>query len=260
MCIKIDRCKLGAATKQAILPIQITPELERYGDGNKNPRRNKRLYSNSCDGIEIFIRYQVNEKTGHTGVYTYFHGVQKCYAKSLYYSDQEGVQTQVKCVFNPKTASIGIVTGFGKRRGWNGGASTNHNCSIYLGVVVAERVLSEVFKNVERMPQGNKGYDVVCGSGYKIDIKSACHTKNEHTRWAFKIKRNQVADYFLCLAFDNREDLNPQYVWLIPASVVNHLMGAGISISTLDKWAEYELTDKLDDVISCCDTMKKLDD
>jgi len=127
-----------------------------------------------------------------------------------------------------------------------------------LGVVIAEHVLSKVFSNIQRMPPNNPGFDYICRYGKKIDVKSSClqERKNHGNSWGFHIGRNQVADYFLCIAFDNRDRLNPQHIWLIPANVLNHLDGTRISISTLDRWAEYELTDKLDDVIACCDAMK----
>ena len=52
----------------------------------------------------------------------------------------------------------------------------NTACSLFLGVHVAERVLSHVFKQVKRMPNGNVGYDFTCARGRKIDVKSACVT------------------------------------------------------------------------------------
>lgn len=118
--------------------------------------------------------------------------------------------------------------------------SKNKECSLYLGVHVAERILSDVFEDVERMPMHNPGYDVICNKGKRVDIKSSCKQKGQN-QWAFHIARNTIADYFLCLAFDNREDLNPLHVWLIPGSELNHLTSATISESTLHKWDEYSL-------------------
>ena len=129
----------------------------------------------------------------------------------------------------------------------------NKQCSVYLGVHVAEQVLSRVFKNVKRMPYGNPGYDFICNKGKKIDVKSSCKTKN-HNGWHFDIKHNTTADYFLCLAFDNRQDLNPLHVWLLPGIKLNHLQSASISQSTIHKWDAYRLdTTK---VAMCCNTMR----
>jgi hypothetical protein len=103
--------------------------------------------------------------------------------------------------------------------------SENKDCSLFLGVHVAERVLSNVFKNVQRMPQNNPGYDFICSKGYKIDVKSASLCKildKKHGsviwRWNFHIRNNTIADYFLLIAFDDRENLNPMHVWLIKGS------------------------------------------
>jgi hypothetical protein len=123
-------------------------------------------------------------------------------------------------------------------------------------VHVAEQVLSKVFKGVEQMPYGHKGYDFICNQGKKIDVKSACtqtHDRKSDSR-TFMIRKNKIADYFLCLAFDNREDLNPLHIWLISGHIINHLIGATISESTLSKWDEYKLD--IDKVVKCCDSMK----
>ena len=73
----------------------------------------------------------------------------------------------------------------------------------------------------------------------------------------FNIHQNQIADYFLCLAFDNRQQLNPMHIWLIPSRKINNLKTLTISESRLDKWSQYELIDKLDKVIGCCNIMKE---
>lgn len=131
----------------------------------------------------------------------------------------------------------------------------NKRCSSFLGVFVAERVLSHVFKNVQKMPYGTPGYDFICGRGHKVDVKSACRSHDGiHDRWKFHIFKNRVAEYFLCLAFDNREDLNPGYMWLIPGGVVNHRTGVSISVTTLQKWDEYALD--VSKVSACCDIMR----
>lgn len=135
-------------------------------------------------------------------------------------------------------------------------ASENKQCPVFLGVHVAEQVLSKVFKNVEQMPYGHKGCDFICNKGKKIDVKSACTRVRDKCsdNWAFMIRKNKIADFFLCLAFDNREDLNPLHIWLIPGNIINHLMGASISESTISKWDEYKLD--IAKVTTCCDSMK----
>lgn len=133
---------------------------------------------------------------------------------------------------------------------------TNPECASFLGIHVAERVLSHVFKHVERMPTNNPGYDFKCIRGYKIDVKSATHPKDKPTMWKFEINRNHIADYFLLVAFNNRVDLVPEHLWLIPGDVVNDHKAVGISQSTLTKWSNYRLPDKLNEVKSCCNILK----
>lgn len=132
----------------------------------------------------------------------------------------------------------------------------NAACSMYLGVHIAERVLSHVFKNVKRMPHCNPGYDFICGRGYKIDVKSSClRTYAGHSpHWMFTIDKNTTADYFLCLAFDNRKDLNPMHIWLLPGRDFNHLVCTTISTTKISKWDEYKLD--ISKVSACCDVMR----
>ena len=123
---------------------------------------------------------------------------------------------------------------------------------MFLGVHIAERVLSMAFKDVKRMPIRNPGYDFICNHDKLIEIKSSCRHKNG--QWSFNVKRNVTADYFLFLAFDNRKDLNPLHAWLIPGSVVNHLRMATVRKGTIHKWDEYALD--ISKISDCCDAMR----
>ena len=112
----------------------------------------------------------------------------------------------------------------------------NKTAPLYLGVHVAEQVLSNVFKNVERMPYNNPGFDFVCNNGYMIDVKSSCKTKRDV--WTFHIGHNTRADYFLCLAFDNIDDLNPLNMWLIPGSKVSNKYAIYLKDIHKNKWSK----------------------
>ena len=131
-------------------------------------------------------------------------------------------------------------------------------CAPYLGVYVAERALSKFFDNITRMPFGNPGYDFLCGKGFKIDVKSSCMRKGKTParKWEFSTRRNVIADYFLCLAFDDREHLTPLHVWLIPSNVIQDKRYVSVSESakSLGKWEKFEKS--LDKVISCCGVMR----
>lgn len=116
--------------------------------------------------------------------------------------------------------------------------SENRECSKFLGCHVAERIISYAFKDVEVMPHGNRGFDIICNKG-KIDIKGSCIRKRGD--WGFTINCNTMADYFLCLAFDNRDNLNLLHGWLIPGCKLNHLRSTSIGQNTLHKWDEYRI-------------------
>lgn len=146
------------------------------------------------------------------------------------------------------------------RRKWfekhGSGMRENRYCPAFLGIHVAEQILCKVFKDVEMMPTNNVGYDFVCNTGMKIDVKSSIlHERSDYAAWEFNIRRNTIADYFLCIAFDNRDDLTPLHLWLIPSELVNCKFSASISRRTIHKWDEYAL--EIDKVISCCNKMKK---
>lgn len=128
----------------------------------------------------------------------------------------------------------------------------NRECSQYLGVHIAERVLSHVFDAVETMPNGNRYFDFICKRGKKIDVKSS--TLHKDGTWAFHIKQNTVADYFLCIAFDNRIDLIPLHLWVLPGHAVNTKMGVSITKNTIDKWNIYRIDIKK--TLGCCDMIR----
>jgi len=130
--------------------------------------------------------------------------------------------------------------------------------SSFLGVYVAERALSNFFTNITRMPMNNPGYDFLCNKNKRIDVKSSCLRYRNHQSpgWQFTIKCNKIAEYFLLIGFDNRVDLNPMRVWLIPSSVINCMNTIFISNleSSLAKWSIYEKS--LNKVIACCNIMR----
>ena len=135
----------------------------------------------------------------------------------------------------------------------------NKTCSLYLGVIIAEGVLSLIFKNeIKKMVNGNPGFDFICDNGWKIDVKSSCRRICESCAdsWYFTIKRNTTADYFLCMGFNNRDDLDIEHVWLIPGDKINHLVTIAIHTTTTSKWELYEKTELLNDIKFICDSRK----
>lgn len=133
----------------------------------------------------------------------------------------------------------------------------NKSCTQYLGIVVGERLCRHLFKDVEVMPMHNPGFDFICNRGKLIDVKTSStrSRKNKKPYWVFEIKRNTTADYFICVAFDNRTDLNPLHMWMIPGKEINHLRGISIFLSTIHKWDKWKRD--IDDAQLCCTEMKE---
>lgn len=141
----------------------------------------------------------------------------------------------------------------------------NINSAVYLGIYVAERLLPKIFDNPKAMPYGNTGYDYICKNGYKIDVKSSSLRKANY--WKFDIRKNKIADVFLCIAFDNRLNLNVKHIWLIPGNEIirtqklNELISLCISDCdySKDPLKKYELTDKLTEANNACNRFRSGD-
>ena len=131
--------------------------------------------------------------------------------------------------------------------------SENKDCSDYLGIAVNERLIRYRFKEIKVMPHNYPGFDFICNKNMKIDAKSSCLDKNG--RWQFYIDRNTTADYFLCVAYDNREELNIVHVWMIPGKDVNDHVSISIRPSTIHKWDKYIYD--IEGFSACCNAMKK---
>jgi len=172
------------------------------------------------------------------------------FTKQLFTFTTEGIGINVEYRLYGNTNKSNISTRF--RKVSNGGSGNNKSCPTFLGNI-AERVLSHVYNNVQCMPVNNPGYDFICDKDYKIDVKSACLNRLRYNQLLFHINQNKIADYFICLAFDNRTDLIPLHVWLIPGYIINDKLTITISQSTLSKWSEYEQL--IDRIITCCDTL-----
>jgi len=179
--------------------------------------------------------------------------IEKC---RLYYEankDKVNARHHLQYINNPEKYKTMVIKN--KRKNGILPFDENEKCSSYFGINVVERALRNVYTDVQRMPMNNPGYDFVCNKGKKVDSKGACIRKNRNN-WEFNIRRNTIPDYFCCIAFDNREDLNPLHMWMLPGDKFNHLMTASISPNTLDKWSEYEKP--VDELITCCNAIRKL--
>jgi len=193
------------------------------------------------------------------------------------FKDEKGVWDKIsylcdKCNVDCWAQSKGYedFADYARERNWNKGISSpmseNEDCATYLGIHIAERILSKIFENVTRMSINNRGYDFICKKGYKIDVKSATlgNSPNTDNRWYFSINYNDIADYFLLIGFDNRESLEPMHIWLFRKDDMMRgkpfYMRKGFTMVddpvTLEIYSIWEMTSKLDKMKECCNKLK----
>lgn len=137
----------------------------------------------------------------------------------------------------------------------------NETCSYYVGImgereigrIILPRILGTI---TEEMPPNYPGFDFIVDNNIKVNVKSACLIdigKNMKSRWCYNIDYNEIADYFLCVAFDNREHLYCMHVWLFKRDDIVRkkeiYKTSGFSITNLyiylTGFKNYEVTDKL---------------
>lgn len=204
----------------------------------KEKIKNNPRYVNSCskEFQEDIKRYGLNSGYEFT-TWMQNNGILKSVTK-IYREDNERIAENAGCK---------DLKEYWKLKSWNIGRHSpkeeNEKCTAHLGVVIGEsytkNVLSKLFEHVEEMQYGNPGFDFICknpkqklfekypqfklenNKEYKIDTKSRC-LKDSHpnthylgTQWRYAILYNNIADYFMLLAWDNEKDLNPIYTWFI---------------------------------------------
>lgn len=131
----------------------------------------------------------------------------------------------------------------------------NKECTQYLGIVIGEEIINDIFDDIEKMPHGNNGYDFICAKKYKIDVKSS--SLSDRNSWSFSIKKNITADFFILIAFDDIYNLSPMHLWIIHREdIVNGTMmcekgtiritNRSKSLSQYDRYARQDILDKID--------------
>lgn len=108
--------------------------------------------------------------------------------------------------------------------------SENTECPRYFGEYIEREYVSKIFVNpipISYSPGWHEGkpYDYECQNGFKIKHVAACtsvsiykisnYTNDPIPYYVFNIRRNNVPDYWVLTAWDNRESLEPKYVWII---------------------------------------------
>jgi hypothetical protein len=179
------------------------------------------------------------------------HGVQ------IFYLYQSRTQPQWRCSICHSQRQKGIL--HGKEPG----------CSNYVGLHIAEKVLSKAFKVMQKA--GSKeAFDFYCGHDLKIDSKCSTKCKNKSSTegfWFFHIRKNKVPKAFCLIALDNTpenvaEDPKPTHVWLIPGDAIingkplNERMSLTVSPRTIARLDSWRRTDMEGRIIKCCIKVK----
>lgn len=136
-------------------------------------------------------------------------------------------------------------------------------CPTYFGVYIAENYIMKTFEDPIKAPNNNIGYDWTCKNGYKIDCKASClnHLDGKTPRWKFNIHFNNIADYFILSAWDNRYSLKPMYVWIFHKNDIvrgkKFWRRDNFNITNnpeyLKEFEKYETTDRLEKLRKICD-------
>jgi hypothetical protein len=111
----------------------------------------------------------------------------------------------------------------------------NPDCPRYFGEYIERKYVSQIFEDavpfeykrdiLGRITDKRKPYDYICCRGLKIKHVASClrmdknHVQKltgEHLPYfAYAIKRNSIPDAWVFSAWNNREDLEPLFVWII---------------------------------------------
>jgi hypothetical protein len=135
----------------------------------------------------------------------------------------------------------------------------NRTDNRFLGVYIGENAIHKIHEGSERKKLNNKGYDIICQKGYKIDVKTT--TLSRYNTYVFDISENKTADYFVMIGFNNIIDLKPLHIWIIRGNekldtgrIVNDLNKLIIVNEPLyiSKYEKYEKDDKLELLKTLC--------
>lgn len=158
---------------------------------------------------------------------------------------------------------------YAHRVGIHKSMSENKECSAYLGVYIAENILSKIFENVQRMPYGNPKYDFICNRGFRVEVKSSVLLKDGdgYGCFQFNVFKNTIPDYFLFIGFTSRDDLIPLHLWLIKGTEIvgykkiklnsKRRLSIYNTAHSLKIFEKYEQIDKLEKLIKCCEAFEK---
>ncbi len=128
----------------------------------------------------------------------------------------------------------------------------------FLGIYIAENGINKIYDGSERMHINNKGYDIICPKGHKIDVKAT--VLNRYNIFNFAINKNKIADYFVLVGFNNIIELEPLHIWVIKGdeSIYGHPINDLNKLAILNesnyiyRYQKYEKMNKLEELKNIC--------
>lgn len=162
--------------------------------------------------------------------------------------------------------------------------SDNSECPTYFGQYIEEKYVSQIFDHpvpfefpkdeLGRITDNHKPYDYLCKKGLKIKmVSSVCHTSPSKVSkvtgdmlpyFEYAIRKNSVPDYYILSAWDNRESLDPLFVWIIKSNEIfittqsrklfwdRENLSISFNENGIKKMKQYEANDKLDKLKEIC--------
>lgn len=169
-----------------------------------------------------------------------------------------------------------------------GSESENKSCPLYFGDYIEKKYVMQIFEDpipfeykkddMGRIIDRTKPYDYICKNGFKLKHIASCkrtdkfHVLNyldDILYWGYLIRRNNVPDYYILSAWDDRNSLNPLYVWIIRGDEIfitqrsqkpfwdRYTFVVYDTRSGIDRMSKYEVGDKLEQLREVCKIARK---
>lgn len=133
----------------------------------------------------------------------------------------------------------------------------------FIGSYIAENGISKLFEGCQKMKKNNPGYDIICPKGYKLDVKASVLSR--FNTFGFHIAKNQIADYFILVGFDNVINLKPLYLWILKRDdivrgrCIKDIEGIYVSNDpeSIKQFEKYSRIYKLKELTNICEEFNK---
>lgn len=138
----------------------------------------------------------------------------------------------------------------------------NEDCASWFGEYISQNYVMKTFEDPIKMPYGNPGFDWICKRGERIDHKGSCLICGNYgsPHWFFNIMYNNMSDWFILSAWDNRDSLSPMHVWMFHKNDMVRgrrfcefegfqVTNTPEKLKELEKW---EVTERLDKLKELC--------